>query len=321
MKNLLSFVALTLVAAPAFAGDDDFVNQTVPSFRGDVGADYVKFDVLTTAFGPNQPDLGTCGDVTLSNLDPAAILTSSGNIYSFATPISLLIEGSTDAPLIELHMQVRTLGNLPDLANIQMTFTLPDGTATDLAPDQVNTLGGLPGEFEAVWSVSGPLSAFGVTDYEITFQAAASSMSLDVLIIDAQTVRQPLSGDLTSISSGFGGVQTLSQDGGSDRAGYPFLVVGSASGTTPGLFYDGLPIPLNYDAYTTGTLINPNGGALGNSLGVLDACGRTETTVTVPAGTDPSLAGVQVNHCTLIFDPTLFILDFVGGPVSVDLTL
>lgn len=320
VKKLLSIAAVASLAPAALAGDVDFITQLNPSYRGGIGADYVKFDVLTTPFGPNSADLGTCGDVTLSNLDPAAFITSTGNIYSFATPISLLLEGASDAPLTEVRMQVRTLGSLPDTGSFQMDFVLLDGTPTTLAPDEINVLGA-PGELEIVWAISGALSSFGVTDYEISFQASAPSMSLDVLILDTLTTRDAFESDVDSLSTGFGGVQTLSQDGGSNRAGYPFLVVGSASGTTPGIFYDGLPIPLNYDNYTTETLINPNGGALGNSLGTLDACGRAETTVTVPAGTDPSLAGVQVNHCTLIFNPTALLLDYVGDPVSVDLTL
>lgn len=321
MKNLLSFAAFAAFATPALAGDVDFVNQVTPAYRGEIGADYAKLDQFTTVLGPNTPDLSNCGNITIENTDPTAILTSTGNIYSFASPVSVVISGETEATLLELRVQVRTLGSLPDTGSFLLNFDLPDGTPSTLAPDEINTLGGLPGELEIVWLISGALPAFGITNYDVTFQAAASSMSLDVIIVDSLCARDGFSGDVDSISTGFGGVQTLTHDGGLDRAGFPFLVVGSGSGTTPGISYDGLPIPLNYDNYSTQTLINPNGGAFTNSLGVLDACGRSETLITVPAGTDPALAGAQFHHCNLIFDPTALVLDYVGGPVSVDLTL
>ena len=41
-------------------------------------------------------------------------------------------------------------------------------------------------------------------------------------------------------------------------AGLPYLVLGSASGDTPGFAIDGQLLPLNLDSYTDFTLLSPN---------------------------------------------------------------
>ncbi|QDU65136.1 FG-GAP repeat protein [Engelhardtia mirabilis] len=102
-----------------------------------------------------------------------------------------------------------------------------------------------------------------------------------------------------------GGQQTLGIDFGADRAGLVYLVLGSASGTAPGIAVGGVLLPLAPDAYLSFTATNPGSALLQSSLGFLDADGDATATFQLPAGSDPVLAGLTVHHAALAIDPSL----------------
>lgn len=111
-----------------------------------------------------------------------------------------------------------------------------------------------------------------------------------------------------SISIATGGVQSLGLHAGATHAGRTYLVLGSASGTSPGTSLDGLVVPLNADSYTTFALGSTNQGAYGATLGVLDADGRAGATLAVPAGLSPSLAGTRLDHAYVVLGPALSVV-------------
>jgi hypothetical protein len=120
----------------------------------------------------------------------------------------------------------------------------------------------------------------------------------------------PLTGDVDQISLSAGGQQVLKMNLTPTAALKSYQVLGTASGSLPGFPYTGTLIPLNPDAYTIFTLLNPNTPPLLNSAGVLDSSGKATIVFTLGAGTDPSLAGVLVHHAGVT-------LDLVGGFVTV----
>ncbi len=61
----------------------------------------------------------------------------------------------------------------------------------------------------------------------------------------------------------------------------------------------GYQIPLNVDAYLFATAMQ-NGATLINNWSVLDAKGTGAATLTIPAGTQPSLAGLTLDHAYVI---------------------
>ena len=104
------------------------------------------------------------------------------------------------------------------------------------------------------------------------------------------------------ISVSGGGVQTLSLF--SESAFGTYLLLGSASGTSPGV---PLPstvneiLPLNYpDPYLEFTLANPNTHPLADSLGgftyEVGLGQRAEASFSLPPGGDPALVGLLVHH-------------------------
>jgi len=96
----------------------------------------------------------------------------------------------------------------------------------------------------------------------------------------------------TSIPAASGGTYTLSLSAGASNAGMAYAVLGSATGTSPGLDLDGNNLPLVYDAYFQATLAN--GGAFSNFTGNLNANGRATATLTING--DPDLQGGTLYH-------------------------
>ncbi|MDZ4774748.1 MAG: hypothetical protein SGI72_16610 [Planctomycetota bacterium] len=88
------------------------------------------------------------------------------------------------------------------------------------------------------------------------------------------------------------------------NAGRQYQMVGSWSGTTPGVpLPGGLTLPLNNDRYLEYTTAFPNGPILKNSQGVLDADGRAVVTF------KPTIrfVGLTVNHAFYLLGPTNFV--------------
>jgi len=116
-----------------------------------------------------------------------------------------------------------------------------------------------------------------------------------------------------------GGVHRLALDGGSAAAGDVYWIFGSATGTSPGIPGPAGTLPLNPDPYLAFTVGHPNQGPLGTTLGLLDADGIGRASVTIPAATDPSLAGVELNHAGVVLDPLTLATEQVTNAVAVEL--
>jgi len=88
-------------------------------------------------------------------------------------------------------------------------------------------------------------------------------------------------------------------DRGPESAGKAYLLLGTYSGTTPGLSLGTGRLPLNYDFYFEATLTNPTQGLLRGSFGVLDDAGRAQIELAVPSRYVAPLDDVQLNHAFL----------------------
>jgi hypothetical protein len=100
-----------------------------------------------------------------------------------------------------------------------------------------------------------------------------------------------------SISLSNGGAQSLILDAGPANGLQLYWVLGSATGTSPGL----PPLPLNFDSYFLFTLQFPN-TLIQSSLSFTDAEGRATAGLGLPPGLDPGLAGVVLNHAFAVID-------------------
>ena len=103
--------------------------------------------------------------------------------------------------------------------------------------------------------------------------------------------------DTYQLSVSLGGVQSLIM-----MAPVPsglYLLLGSTSGTSPGITSGGFVVPLNYDSYMLHSAVAPNTPPLSGSFGALTPTagqGLASATFTLPASFDPALVGLTLHH-------------------------
>jgi len=116
---------------------------------------------------------------------------------------------------------------------------------------------------------------------------------------DRRLFSQP---DTLSVSAG--GQISFHIEAGTMRAGQTYFLVGSASGTSPGIFVgNGINLPLNVDPYLVYTAVNPNTAFLSQTLGTLDQEGASTAVLSLPAGGAPAnLVGATFHHAYLVLD-------------------
>lgn len=124
--------------------------------------------------------------------------------------------------------------------------------------------------------------------------------------------------DVDQISVSAGGTQSFTLDGGPDCGSHFYLILGTVSGTVPGLSVGGVTIPLNQDVYFTRTVVSPNLAPLQNTFGTLSAAGEATAAFDLPGGVVPALAGITAHHAAVLIDPQVATLDFASGAVSLE---
>jgi hypothetical protein len=122
-----------------------------------------------------------------------------------------------------------------------------------------------------------------------------------------------------SIDLSTGGAQSLLLRAGPSHAGEIFVLLGSASGTSPGVDIGVGTLPLAVDAYTSKLLETAGGALVTPWLGVLDADGHATTQFALPSASSPSFAGLTLHHAFVAFDPTTLAPTHVSNAVAVSL--
>lgn len=114
-----------------------------------------------------------------------------------------------------------------------------------------------------------------------------------------------------------GGEQLLRVAAGPEFAGDFYYVLGTFSGTVPGIPLGAFTLPLNYDAYFAITLAFPNNPPpmLAN-FGLLDEVGMGSAFFIVPQASS-FLDGVTFDHAYLVLDPVTLSVQAASNPVSV----
>jgi hypothetical protein len=151
---------------------------------------------------------------------------------------------------------------------------------------------------------------------------AASETDDKVAWYQNQHVVPDLQASPAAISLASGGTQKFLLQPGSPHALKTYLLLGTLSGTAPGIPVDGFVLPLNPDGYFLFTLANPGSAALPTSLGALDGSGNGKAALHVPAGMNPAFAGIVAHHAFVLFDLTTGpgpFVDFVSNAVSLGL--
>ena len=121
--------------------------------------------------------------------------------------------------------------------------------------------------------------------------------NLDVTVVAYEL--PTLLGTLAPVSLGAGGTQAFELRAGGSSGGQLHLLLGSLSGTAPGVFLDGQNLPLNPDPYLLLLAADPVAGLIPGALGTLDPQGNASLALTLPPGTNPALAGLTAHHAYL----------------------
>lgn len=188
-----SLLLAALVAAPAAeAGTNGFI---VPFFRGSANSEAGYWESFSTPVGapgnlPNVP--GATTGATLTQSDPNAFLTGSGNLYNLSGLSSFALTDTTPFPLGTVVLQTRTLGSELDYSSINFSYT--DGFGThSVAPlfryevDRGTVLGA---SVSSLWQWD--LTGLGITSYSISFNAAGASLSFDSMTLDTWSQFAPV---------------------------------------------------------------------------------------------------------------------------------
>ncbi len=130
-----------------------------------------------------------------------------------------------------------------------------------------------------------------------------------------------LIGQPASVSLAAGGSQNLELRAGHAYAGSIYLLLGSASGTSPGLPIDTVTLPLVFDTWTQFTLQSPNQGPLVQTLGTMNGAGQGFARLDLPGNSPASLAGLTLFHAfvSIRFLGPIPSVDFASNPLALEL--
>jgi hypothetical protein len=122
--------------------------------------------------------------------------------------------------------------------------------------------------------------------------------------------------DAFHISEISGGTANFLLLGGTENADRKYILLGSVSGTDPGISLPGgfATMPLNWDAFTDVVLLLINTSVFSNFLGTLDSSAGSAT-AQLNAPPVPGYAGIAMQYAFCLGDP----FDFVSNPVEIDI--
>ncbi len=203
---------------------------------------------------------------------------------------------------MQIEVELRDIDGNPVLANPATLTIVPNGpvvpivavgAATDLGQGRYSfpvTAGLVPGVQKLAITVVHPTKSVRVwPDVEI---------QVDPLV--------ELHSQRTTISASAGGTVPLVVNLGAASTGSPYLLLGTSSGTGPGLVIAGVSYPLNFDPFMRWSLNAAGLPPFVATIGALDASGRAQATfVAAPGQLTPFVgrridwaAGITPSHAT-----------------------
>lgn len=163
----------------------------VPDSRGTEGTSHAEWDVFTEAsFAPNFPDVVTDPDASITSATGSAFITSSGNLYSFQSPISLQLDDNTDLNVRSVFLQLASLGSGLDRQGVRLLADDGKGGVAVLPPTQTfvtseEELTGERGGIGTTYGLQWDLRETPITGtYTILLSASSSSLSIDRVSLD-----------------------------------------------------------------------------------------------------------------------------------------
>lgn len=189
-------VGVAGIAASAYANTSFFV---APSFRGGPYSTFAGWEVFTTPVGApgNLGDIaGSTPQATLTQSDPLASITGTGNLYNQNGVSSFELKYSNvDARNIDMVvLQVRSVGSELNYDSFRLEYgaTSLAGTRTELERTPFGGPPGTPGSGVSVTSsYTWKLDENPNSPLTFKFTAADVSVSFDAAHLDIHSVPEP----------------------------------------------------------------------------------------------------------------------------------
>jgi hypothetical protein len=101
-----------------------------------------------------------------------------------------------------------------------------------------------------------------------------------------------------------------------------YMLLGSFSGTNPGIGVHGVHVPLNPDLFTDFTAAYANSALLANTIGLLSPTGSAHAAFVVPPRVVPiELLGLRLDFASMVADPVTMRLRTATSTVPVTIGL
>jgi hypothetical protein len=187
--TLLGILVVTALAAPAslIAATNGFI---IPAFRGSANTQAGYWESFLVPVGapgnlPDQP--GATTSAVLIQSDSGAIMAGSGNLYNSDGVSGFTLTNATPFTLGTVILQVRTGGTELDYNSVTMNYTDTNGGRHVLAPlfrYELSRISAGPQGYSVSSLWQWDLTGVTTSNYNISFTAAGSSLSLDSITLD-----------------------------------------------------------------------------------------------------------------------------------------
>ena len=241
--------------------------------------------------------------------DPVIELTARYNAWRTG------MLGLPDHYLSKVHVDRELLvADGTSRASVRIQLVDIDGVPLATGGDQVSVRRISPGP---VTAIPGPVTDNGDGTYSLELVATSTpgrgafqvevgakgprSILLRPLIALETSPLSELHVGVRTISATTGGRAPFTINRGAQDAGRPYRILGGHSGTVPGFDYGAVHVPLNRDPFFAFTwTTNGNDPKFMRCAGILNAEGRIQALLRVPAGNWSALVGRRFEFCALL---------------------
>ena len=270
-------------------------------------------------------------------------------LYRWGNPLAYQRGTAADQKLFGQHYPKFILPGYPGAGNITVFNNDPPSVESevlelvlplDANDDFILPTGGTYGPTAPVWMYSGPAfysrlmssaerlpsgntlvcSSLQGRIFEvdpagtIVFETAVAPQ-IQAATFHATHSARTLWGSVDGISVAAGGTIAFELVAGSEFDNKSMLLLGSYTGTSPGLSPPGWNIPLNPDCYMNYLYSIPVGQYHTGNWGRLDSFGRRTATLTLPPGLAMGFEGTTFHHAVVTFTQMGLVIRDVSNPV------